>query len=506
MAKIKHMVVLMLENRSFDHMLGFLKSGTYPIDGLDGTETNPDSQGALVSVSNNARYVGDLKHDPSHDFISVNEQIFGNSQATGNGPFMQGFVKNYGAKTGNVGRSHNVMKCFRPGRLPALATLAQEYAICDRWFASVPGPTLPNRAFVYGATSQGRVNMSPQYFTLKTIFERLTEHGVSSKIYYTDWTFAQGVKHIAVDNPSKYFRFFDDFEDDCKNNKLPAYSFIEPRYYDKLSSGSTFLATDQHPDHNVFNGEKLIKAVYDAVTSNQQSWESTMLVITYDEHGGLYDHVRPPAAVNPDNTNSITPPFEFNRLGVRVPAVIISPFVPRGTIIHDVFDHTSIIATARKLFIQDFANSWLTERDRRANTFENCLTLANPRPGKVTIPQPSSPPLNLMADAFNGSDASIKAGPNSVPQTTANNPLSELQEIMVLQTFALESSLRPSQQTGRHISEIKTEQAAAEYIEEVQAKLKFGTAGRSVKARQAKVATKTYKAKQKGAAKKGSKR
>ncbi|HEX6044299.1 MAG TPA: alkaline phosphatase family protein [Pyrinomonadaceae bacterium] len=463
MAKeIKHLVVLMLENRSFDHMLGFLKSSTYPIDGLNGNETNPDSTGSLVQVSNDAKYVSDLKDDPGHDFISVNEQIFGNSQGAGSGPYMQGFVKSYQAKTGNLVSSRRVMKCFRSGRLPALTTLAKEFAVCDRWFSSVPGPTLPNRAFVYGATSQGRVNMSPNYLTLKTIFERLTEHGVSSKIYYTDWTFAIGVKHIGIDNPNKYFRFYDDFKNDCKKNKLPAYSFIEPRYYDRPDRGPSFLASDQHPDHNVFNGEKVIKEVYEAVTKNKQTWESTILVITYDEHGGLFDHVRPPDAVSPGDAESAMPPFKFDRLGVRVPAVIVSPYIPRGTIVHDVFDHTSIIATARKLFLAGKPNTWLTERDRNANTFEGCLTLATPRSDKPSIPEPSKA-LTLAA---------TKPG-SKLMTTNGDRKLSELQEVALVQMISVDTrKQKKNAQTGTIVP--KTEQQAGKYFEEAQARLKLG--------------------------------
>ena len=467
MAKdIKHLVVLMLENRSFDHMLGFLQSNSYSIDGLTGNETNPDNTGAPVTVSNDARYVGDLKNDPGHDFISVNEQIFGNSQGTGTGPYMQGFVKSYQAQTGNLANSRRIMKCFRSGRVPALTTLAKEFAVCDRWFSSVPGPTLPNRAFVYGATSQGRVNMSPNYLTLKTIFERLTEHGVSSKIYYTDWTFAIGVKHIGIDNPSRYFRFYDDFASDCKKNKLPAYSFIEPRYYDLSRAGVTRPASDQHPDHNVFNGEKLIKEVYEAITKNKQTWESTILVITYDEHGGLFDHVKPPSAVPPGDAESATPPFKFDRLGVRVPAVIVSPYIPKGTIVHDVFDHTSIIATARKLFLAGKPNTWLTERDRNANTFEGCLTLATARTDKPSIPEPSGAGASSAM-------AAAAALPSSESQSNGDRKLSELQQVGLVQMISLEThKAKKNSKDGTIVP--KTEQEAAKYLQDVQARLKLG--------------------------------
>ena len=113
MAKIEHLVVLMMENRSFDHMFGFLKSISWPIDGLNGNETNPDSQGAAVRVSPDAQHAGDLNPDSPHDFLSVNQQIFGNLGGTGQ-PTMQGFVKAYEGRTKNVQKSHNVMKCFGP--------------------------------------------------------------------------------------------------------------------------------------------------------------------------------------------------------------------------------------------------------------------------------------------------------------------------------------------------------------------------------------------------------
>jgi phospholipase C len=474
---IQHMVVLMMENRSFDHALGFLKSNTYPIDGLNGTETNPDSKGVAVRVSRDANYAGDLASDPGHDFISVNEQIFGNSQGTGTGPFMQGFVKAYESKTKNVGKSHRIMKCFNPTRLPALATLAQEYALCDRWFASVPGPTLPNRAFVYGATSQGRVNMSPNYFTLRTIFELLSEQNVSSKIYFPDWALGLAVGHI-LDNAKKYLASFDAFISDCKKNALPAYSFIEPRYNDLSTPGSFIEANDQHPDHNVFKGEMLIKTVYDALTSNQQTWESTLLVITYDEHGGLFDHVKPPDTVNPDGKNSEVPPFNFQRLGVRVPCVLVSPFIPRGTIVHDVFDHTSVIATARKLFLKDPEQHFLTERDRRANTFEKVLTLPGPRPGKVTIPQPVAVSSPLLA-AKKGASKKAQAA------ARADRPLSDFQQAMLVQAFKVDTDLPAAGRTHSVVSAVNTEQTLAEYLASLQARLVKGRRKRPAKAQSA---------------------
>ncbi|MBV9929003.1 MAG: alkaline phosphatase family protein [Acidobacteria bacterium] len=480
--RIEHLVVLMMENRSFDHMLGFLKSPDWPIDGLTGAETNPDINGVPVRVTPDARYAGDLTPDPGHDFISVNEQIFGNSTATG-AANMQGFVKAYQGKTKNVQKSHNIMKCFGPGRLPTLATLAREYAVCDRWFASVPGPTLPNRAFAWAGTSLGRVDMNPNYLKLKTVFELLDGHGVSSKIYYTDVTIGLAVGFL-LQRAKKFFSFFDSFRDDCKNDKLPAFSFIEPRFNNLNLPGQFFAAADQHPDHHVFQGEMVIRSVYEALTANKKVWESSLLVITYDEHGGLYDHVPPPATVNPGDGHTGSPPFSFERLGVRVPAVLVSPFIPRGTIIHNkVFDHTSIIATASKLFVTS-APTFLTQRDRTANTFEDALTLAAPRPGKVNIPQPTdaaaaAPAAHAstflgVAEAVAKPAAKatrVSAKELAVAPTPSGGQISELTEAMIQHAFTFERHLPPQEQTGILVSSISTEQEAAEYFAAIRERL-----------------------------------
>lgn len=486
--RIEHLVVLMMENRSFDHMFGFLRSPDWPIDGLAGTETNPDVNGAPVRVSQDARYSGDLTPDPGHDFISVNEQIFGNSTGTG-AANMQGFVRNYHGKTKDVLKSRNVMKCFAPGRLPALATLAREYAVCDRWFSSVPGPTLPNRAFAWAGTSLGRVDMNPNYLALKTVFELLDGHGVSSKIYFTDVTIGLTVGFL-LQRAKKFFAFFDRFRDDCKNDRLPAFSFLEPRFNDLSTPGQFFPAADQHPDHHVFQGEVVIKSVYDAVTSNKKVWEKTLLVITYDEHGGLYDHVPPPATVNPGDKPPGSTLFNFERLGVRVPAVLVSPFIPRGTIVRKVFDHASIVATASKLFVKS-PPLFLTERDRKANTFEDALTLPAARQGKVTIPQPTAPTLVAAAtsssSSFSFKAGAKKAGARKAPTkklvqkkvsaaelTVTPRPggqITDLQAALIHHAFTFESQLPHHEQTGTLLSSLATEQDAAEYFEAIRTKL-----------------------------------
>ncbi len=493
--KIEHLVVLMLENRSFDHMFGFMKDASWPIDGLSGNETNPDSQGAAVKVTSDARDAGDLTPDPGHDFLSVNQQIFGNLAGSG-APTMQGFVKAYEGKTKNVPKSHRVMKCFGPGRLPNISTLAKEYAVCDRWFASVPGPTLPNRAFSIGATSLGRVDMNPNYLALKTVFEVLDANNVSSKIYYTDWTLGLAVSFIAK-RAKKFLFFFDDFIKDAKKNKLPAFCFVEPRYNDLSTPGEFFGASDQHPDHNMRLGERVVNDVYEAITSNKQTWESTLLVITYDEHGGLYDHVPPPETVNPGDKPTDTTAFDFKRLGVRVPAVLVSPFIEKGTIIHNkIFDHTSIIATARKLFIPEWEKTALTERDRHANTFEDCLNRSTARPGKVKFPKQAPEP----------SSRGTADGPKRALTTnSSSHQLNDFQQAMLFQAFQADSSMLPGHTVAAHFGSITTETETAEYLERVRESIdahRNGTPKASKSKAGKKIAKKSQKATKKAASKK----
>ncbi len=379
---LKHIVVLMMENRSFDHILGWLQSPEYQIDGLDGTQLNRDSTGEPVRVTNEAEYSGDYDPDVAHDFLDVNQQIFETkTPAPGAAATMGGFVANYGDVSQSVRKSHGVMKCFAPKKIPVITTLAQEFAVCTRWFSSIPGPTLPNRAYAHAATSVGHVDMTINWWKeSKTIYELLVDHQHTAKIYYSDATMALTFGGM-MDRQSLFFiPDFDQFERDCKSNNLPEYCFLEPRY-NAGGGDDPVEASDQHPDHDVEAGELLIHDVFKAITSNPDTWKSTLLVITYDEHGGLYDHIPPPAAVPPDKLTSQDPPFGFDRLGVRVPAVLVSPYIEKGTIISDtVFDHSSFIATARKVFLgAGWENTFLTERDRAANTFEGVLTRDTPR-------------------------------------------------------------------------------------------------------------------------------
>ena len=466
---LKHIVVLMMENRSFDHMLGFAATPNWQIDGLAGTEKNRDSTGEFATVSNDASDSGDFTPDPGHALFDTLTQLYGvASTPVSQNPTMNGFVLSYEGKTHNSPNAHRIMKCFKPEKVPVLTQLARQFAVCDRWFSSIPGPTFPNRAFAHGSTSIGRVDMGINWLGMsKTIYELLGENNVDSRIFYHDSTMAMTFKGLM--NQGKYFALFDDFLSACKNNKLPTYSFIEPRYAngEDPANNAFFSASDQHPDHNVEQGEILIRDTFNAVWNNQQLRESTLLVIVYDEHGGLYDHVSPPAAVNPDsknwagNPNSLDPAFDFTRLGVRVPAVIISPYIPAGTIDHAQYDHSSIIATACKLLLKNVPNASLTNRDRQAKTFEANLSLAQPRTDAISF-RLTDPPHQAIASL----------GAAHVDAAHLNADINDHLAAHVAMAAHLETTVLPkSQQSGVNPDDIRSEKQASDFLRDVHSKL-----------------------------------
>jgi phospholipase C len=381
--KLKHIVVLMMENRSFDHMLGALKATDPRIDGIDGTQSNPDSTGAAAPAQPLAQFQGQLDPDPDHHFPGVDLQIF-NGDATPNRiATMQGFVKSYFSQRKDVKHSRKIMYYFTPDKLPVLTTLATEFAVFNRWFASIPGPTLCNRAFAHYGTSFGHVGMEVFYpnTQFKSVYQRLDDAGKTAKIYYFDVKSSSLEVVNLLQHQPQFFGTFQQFLDDCGRGALPDYSFIEPNYSDhEGDDGGAILASDQHPDHHVQEGERFIAAVYNAIRQNAALWESTALLIVYDEHGGIYDHVPPPACTpdgfvaQPDATGT-GKPFLFDRLGVRVPAVLVSPWVAPGTVVGTgrVFEHASIPATATGFFLQQFADR--SPREKAAETFLDLLTL-----------------------------------------------------------------------------------------------------------------------------------
>jgi phospholipase C len=362
---LKHIVVLMMENRSFDHMLGSLTAVDPRIDGITAQLSNPDTTGALVNPQPLAQFQGQLDPDPDHHFPAVDLQIFGGDTSTSRVANMQGFIKSYFNQQEDVGHSQKIMYYFAQNQLPVLTTLALEFAVFNRWFASIPGPTICNRAFAHYGTSFGRVDMDILYVNepFKDIYDRLINANPkhTAKLYYYDTTSSTMEVANLLQNEPQLFGTYDQFLNDCSGGNLPDYSFIEPNYNDHDTDTGEAVASDQHPDHNIQAGELFIASVYNAIKQNASLWQSTAILVVYDEHGGIYDHVVPPACT-PDqftasaNDTGTGQPFAFDRLGVRVPAILISPWIPKGSVVDGrIFDHASIPATVTKFFLGDYS-------------------------------------------------------------------------------------------------------------------------------------------------------
>ena len=373
--QIDHLVVLMLENRSFDNVFGYFKPASgAPVDGLTGRESNTGADGTVWQVKSNLgaeRGTWMPDPDPGELWTDINQQIFGNTDAQGMAT-MGGFAVNYASAPQN-GSAQNIMRAFDPTQLPALVSLADRFALCDRWFASAPCQTWPNRFFVHCATAGGVENNAPDKlpFKMKTVFNQLMDDVDTPqdwRIYFHD--FPQTLTLDSLWPHLDHFKPFDDFLHDAANGALPAYSFLEPRYFADLD-----WPNDMHPPHNVAYGDQLVASVYNALRQSS-CWKKTLLVIIFDEHGGCYDHVVPPPAPAPQ------PPaegqaFAFDRFGIRVPAVVVSPWIAPGTVFRapdgaQAFDHTSVIRTLRDRF---GIRQSLTQRDLNAPSLAMVLTL-----------------------------------------------------------------------------------------------------------------------------------
>jgi len=363
---LRHIVVLMMENRSFDHMLGGLTATHPKIDGITPGLSNPDTSPAQNRVPAHplADFQGQLEPDPDHHFPAVDLQIFGGDTSPNRVASMQGFVKSYFNQRRDLKHSQKIMYYFPPEKLPVLTTLATEFAVFNRWFASIPGPTICNRAFAHYGTSFGRVDMNLLYVNepFKSIYNRLISARPkrTAKLYYYDTTSSTMEITNLLQHQPELFGTYPQFLSDCRKGTLPDYSFVEPNYNDHDTDSGEEIANDQHPDHDVQAGELYIASVYNAIKQNPDLWQSTALLIVYDEHGGIYDHVVPPACT-PDkftasaNATGTGMPFAFDRLGVRVPAILVSPWIPKGTVVDRVFDHASIPATITKFFLGDYS-------------------------------------------------------------------------------------------------------------------------------------------------------
>jgi phospholipase C len=436
---INHIVQLMLENRSFDHMLGFLYPKSDNFEGLTGSESNTDASGNAVTVyqidhtAQGAYFMPGA--DPGEGYSNTNEQLFDSGKPPSPPTATNtGFVTNFAdaiAYDQRSGRSaqagttaSDIMGVFPPAALPVLSGLAAGFAVCDHWYSSVPTETFPNRAFACAATSQGHMNDATASFTVPTIFGLMTQHGLSWKIYgYDQEALTRKNFPDTLSAPDSCFGLFTDFQSDAQAGTLPQYSFLEPSW------GST--GNSQHPNYDVSLGEKLILDVYNAVL-NGPGWEQTLLFITYDEHGGLYDHVPPPSGATPPDTTPGEFGFDFTRFGVRVPAVLVSPLIPAGTVFRvpagsTPLDHTSVLKTIQ--------TRWglpaLTARDAAAPDVGDVLSLTAAR--KTDLPVNLAAPVSTGANPAAAEVSHLQLA-NAQLTSDLQVPLSELHSAPLLAT------------------------------------------------------------------------
>jgi phospholipase C len=492
LTRIQHVFVLMLENHSFDCIFG--QSG---ISGITHATTGyaNTANGTVYHVATNAPSA--LASDPGHEFQDVVAQLAGaNATYPAGGPYPAinnaGFAFNYATSTteGDPPPSSSVgdiMKGFNtPTQLPVIYQLATEFALCDHWFSSLPGPTWPNRFFVHGASSAG-LDHSPsrgeitQWDTVDgfgypngNIYQRLTSVGRDWRIYNddtnaynnsppVDWLGGQvpqvlALKSIGVSDIQSLTHFANDLRGFYPYN----YTFIEPNYGDVVNA-SYQHGSSQHPMDSTHSGEALIKAVYEAIR-NSSVWTSSLLIITYDEHGGLYDSVAPGAAMPPADGSASTYNqwgFKFDQLGVRVPAVIVSPWIARGVVDDTVYDHSSVAATLERIF--DLAP--LTARDNAANDVLHLLQSSMRTDTPTTLNNPSPAPAVAAATAaFDAADATPLKETGNQPGFLAIHLKADLE---------LSPGDLVSRQTRiERFKQIKTVGEARTYVREVSAKIR----------------------------------
>jgi phospholipase C len=303
--------------------------------------------------------------------------------------------------TSNQETSKAVMGYYDHRGVPTYDFIATNFAICDRWFAALPTDTFPNRLYAMAGGSEGlqttpptsHVIQQPPAYMRTTIFEVLQQHGVEWNIFFNDMPFALLYKRFAQQATlNSRARGFSEFLRRAEIGDLPALTWIDPKFSDvEQSLGERELGSDDHPEGDISRGQHLAWQVYDAL-SHSPAWQKTLFIIFYDEHGGFYDHVRPPGTPIPPLTTPAAdgPPDDdttMTRYGVRVPGLLVSPWIAPESVDHTVHDHTSVLATVLQRFCPD-AVATMGKRAAAAQTFEAILSEDAPR-APVVAPEPT---------------------------------------------------------------------------------------------------------------------
>jgi phospholipase C len=422
--RVEHIVVLMLENRSFDHMLGYLplEGGRDDVDGLRPEMANEHGGRRYPVHHLAARYFPDERWDPEHTAAATDRQI--------NGGAMDGFPASYaqtlaarGVKDGDPGV---VMGYYNASDLPVFDHFAEQFCVCDRWHSSVAGATWPNRLYALTGGGDGsRDDPTVPIYHQRSFVRHLDAAGVSWRWYSHDvatlrladvkyrvghrehFAYVQKLKLVFKTRGRGLLYLNEDaasFLEDAAHGRLPAVSWIDPNFKDFNLIGSP--PNDDHPPADITHGQELALLVYNALATGPL-WDRTLLLVFYDEHGGFFDHVAPPEGPPDDD------PATFTSYGVRVPAFVVSPWVKPRSVCHTLFDHASIPKTILQRFcgndLEASSNRsgspprhgrlgprGLSQRILGAADLGDVLTLDEPRP---------APDRSALVDWFAGEQA-----------------------------------------------------------------------------------------------------
>ena len=417
----EHVVVLQMENRAFDHIMGYLYPSNPNFNGVANKNLSnpipayaPGSQAGSVAVARATTLQSPIL-DPAEQYTAVNLALYNQFNPPSNqnakeeadfvAPYnlpdggayspapMNGFVTSFYWRLLSMGKSADyasystIMDCFPPSLVPVISQLAQGFAVCDNWYCGVPSQTYCNRSFFHAASSSGYLVNSPATNwilrnTAPTIFDSLTHASRTWTVYYDVLDAVVATRFINYPTMKKYSRFSDHFKDmskfydDVEQGKLPDYSFVQPRFV--LDTNS------YHPDKGapaIKRGEILLNDVYQAIRQSNSvtgsNYLNTLLIVTFDEGGTCYDHVQPPVAVPPGDTDPAKNEygFRFDRHGQRIPTILVSPWLAPGTIINTQLDATSVMKTLEEKFSMPPIN----QRDQASNSLLNIPVLATPR-------------------------------------------------------------------------------------------------------------------------------
>lgn len=479
--RAKHVIYLMMENHSFDNMLGNLPG----CNGVNASVCNT-YQGQQYCATNKGQWVDT---DPGHSIPATALGIYGTmtpaDEHNQSAASMGGFVLAYAQEQhNNATAGAAIMDCFDPSHVPIISTLAQEFTVIDGYHASVPGPTYPNRLFAMSGTSWGygdnSVNQSSPGWPQTSIFGALQTSKAAGganawRSYFLDMStpmlFADTRGGLFTDN----FRPMSVFFADVAAGDLPPFTWLDPGYF-----GSTGVPpTDQHPPHDVRDGEALIKQVYEALRASPL-WNDSVLLLTYDEHGGFMDHVPTPVTgvPNPDGRPCVEgcspTPFSFTRLGIRVPMLVISPWADKGRVVSSptntsfaYYEHSSLPATLQQLYPDAFPTGPLTARAAWSPPLTDLWEGTDMPNGPRTDAPTTLPPVPF---ASSSSGSSEKVWDGTAPLSKQQKELLALAEAVAHQARGLAMELLPSEAQLEQqwaAAGVTTEAAAGAYVQQL---------------------------------------